>query len=72
MVLNSPGTIDSDYRGELLVILFNHGTKAVSIAPGDRVAQMVVCPVIRCNFETVEELTPTPRGEGRFGHTGKQ
>ncbi len=70
-VLNSPGTIDSDYRGEILVILFNHGGGAVTIAPGERVAQMVVCPVIRCNFETVDKLTPTARGEGRFGHTGK-
>lgn len=69
-VLNTPGTIDSDYRGEIVVILINHGTQVVRIASGDRIAQLVVCPVVHGSFERVESLSETARGEGGFGHTG--
>ncbi len=69
-VLNSPGTIDSDYRGEIKLILINHGNEPVTIASGDRVAQMVVCPVIRATFQEVDELSTTQRGAGGFGSTG--
>ena len=68
--LNSPGTIDSDYRGEVRVVLANLGTKPVLINRGDRIAQMIVAPVSRAEFEIVEELPPSPRGEGGFGSTG--
>lgn len=69
-VLNTPGTIDNDYRGEIVVIVINLGSDVVSIASGDRIAQMVVCPVVHGSFERVESLSKTPRGEGGFGHTG--
>lgn len=68
--LNSPGTIDADYRGEVRVVLANLGTKPVLINRGDRIAQMIVAPVSRAEFEVVEELPPSPRGEGGFGSTG--
>ena len=68
--LNSPGTIDADYRGEVCVVLANLGNKPVLINRGDRIAQMVVAPVSRAEFEVVEELPPSPRGEGGFGSTG--
>jgi dUTP pyrophosphatase len=68
--LNSPGTIDADYRGEVCVVLANLGSKPVLINRGDRIAQMVVAPVSRAEFEVVEELPPSPRGEGGFGSTG--
>ncbi|HEY6486680.1 MAG TPA: dUTP diphosphatase [Candidatus Cybelea sp.] len=68
--LNSPGTIDADYRGEVCVVLANLGTKPVLINRGDRIAQMVVAPVSRAEFEVVEELPPSPRGEAGFGSTG--
>lgn len=71
-VLNTPGTIDSDYRGEIVVIMINLSDKPFRIASGDRIAQMVVCPVVHGVLEEVEELSETARGEGRFGHTGKQ
>lgn len=71
-VLNTPGTIDSDYRGEIVVIMINLSGKPFRIASGDRIAQMVVCPVVHGVLEEVEELSETARGEGRFGHTGKQ
>ena len=70
-VLNSPGTIDSDFRGELSVILHNFGTKPFEIKKGDRIAQLVVAPVIRATFVAVDSLTETERGEGGLGHTGK-
>jgi dUTP pyrophosphatase len=70
-VLNAPGTIDADYRGELKVALVNHGATAFEIQPGDRVAQLVVCPVTRVAVELVEALDPTPRGAGGFGSTGR-
>jgi dUTP pyrophosphatase len=69
--LNSPGTIDSDYRGEVSVILANLGQKPVSIARGDRIAQMVIAPVARAELVESAALPGTSRGAGGFGHTGK-
>lgn len=69
--LNSPGTIDSDYRGELKVILVNLGQEAVTIDSGDRIAQIVVSPITRARFELADELSGTARGSGGFGSTGK-
>ena len=71
-VLNSPGTIDSDYRGELKIILFNHGHKDFIINNGDRVAQMVLVPILKMEFEEVDSLPDTVRGQGGFGSTGKK
>ena len=70
-VLNTPGTIDSDYRGEIKVILFNHGKKEFIINNKDRIAQMVLTPILKVNFEEVAELPETIRGDGGFGSTGK-
>ena len=70
--LNSPGTVDADYRGELKVVLINLSKEPQTIHPGDRVAQMVIQKVEKAIFQEVEELNATPRGEGGFGHTGKQ
>ena len=70
-VLNTPGTIDSDYRGELKVILFNHGDKEFIINNGDRIAQMVLVPIFKVQFEEVQDLPETIRGSGGFGSTGK-
>jgi dUTP pyrophosphatase len=70
-VLNSPGTIDSDYRGEIGVILINHSTDVLFISLGDRVAQGVVTSYTRIKLVTVDKLSDTERGEGGFGHTGK-
>ncbi|MEM8957062.1 MAG: dUTP diphosphatase [Pseudomonadota bacterium] len=67
---NSPGTIDSDYRGALGVILLNAGDQIIDIAHGDRIAQMVVAPVVRARFDLTEALDETPRGTGGFGSTG--
>ena len=69
-VPNAPGTIDSDYRGELKVILINHGTEAFAVARGDRIAQLVLAPVTRAVWSEVEELDETARGTGGFGSTG--
>jgi dUTP pyrophosphatase len=69
-VLNSPGTIDADYRGEVQIILVNLGAEPVTIARGERIAQLVVAPVSRVAFERVVDLPPTPRGSGGFGSTG--
>lgn len=69
-VPNTPGTIDSDYRGELKVILINHGTEPFAIRRGDRVAQLVLAPVTRASWLEVDELDRTVRGEGGFGSTG--
>jgi dUTP pyrophosphatase len=69
-VPNTPGTIDSDYRGELKVIMINLGTEVFSIRRGDRVAQLVLAPVTRGTWLEVEELDETTRGEGGFGSTG--
>ena len=70
-VLNTPGTIDSDYRGEIKVILFNHGNSEFIINNKDRVAQMVLLPVHKMDLEEVENLPDTLRGKGGFGSTGK-
>ena len=70
-VLNTPGTIDSDYRGELKIILFNHGKKDFIVNNNDRVAQMVLMPVLKIDFEEVNELPDSIRGSGGFGSTGK-
>lgn len=70
-VLNSPGTIDSDYRGEVKVILINHGHGVFHVRKGDRIAQMVFAPVAQAEFAEVETLESTDRGAGGFGSTGK-
>ena len=70
-ILNTPGTIDSDYRGELKVILFNHGKKEFIINNKDRIAQMILTPVIKMELEEVENLPISIRGKGGFGSTGK-
>ena len=70
-VLNTPGTIDSDYRGEIKIILFNHGSKEFIINNKDRVAQMILTPVVKIKFEETENLPGTIRGKGGFGSTGK-
>ncbi len=69
-VPNTPGTIDSDYRGELKVILINHGRENFAIARGDRIAQLVLAPVVQARWEEVAELDETARGAGGFGSTG--
>jgi dUTP pyrophosphatase len=69
-VLNTPGTIDSDYRGELKVILINLGDKTFKVENGSRVAQMVLCPIIKASLKEVETLEETKRGIGGFGSTG--
>ena len=70
-VLNTPGTIDSDYRGELKVILFNHGNNDFLINNRDRIAQMILTPVVKMDLEETDDLPETIRGEGGFGSTGK-
>ena len=70
-VLNAPGTIDADYRGEVKVILINLGGEDFQIKPNDRIAQMVLCPVLKADLEIVENLPNTIRGKGGFGSTGK-
>ena len=70
-VLNTPGTIDSDYRGELKIILFNHGNENFIINNNDRIAQMVLTPIIKMELEETKDLPETIRGEGGFGSTGK-
>lgn len=69
-MVNSPGTIDSDYRGELGVILINHGQEPFRIEPGDRIAQLVICPVVRARLLEVAALDDTQRGAGGYGSTG--
>lgn len=69
-MVNSPGTIDADYRGEIRVIVINHGREAFTITRGDRIAQMVVAPVVHAEWEEVDDLEETERGAGGFGHTG--
>lgn len=70
-LLNTPGTIDADYRGEVKIILINLGNEAIEIKDQDRIAQLVVCPIIQAQIEVVAELDATSRGEGGFGSTGK-
>lgn len=69
-VLNAPGTIDADYRGELGVILINHSKEDFVIQPGMRIAQLVVSPIVQAQFESTQNLVDTPRGINGFGHTG--
>jgi len=69
-IINAPGTIDSDYRGEVKIGLINHGEHPYTICRGDRIAQLVVSPVMKGVFECVERLDSTERGSGGFGHTG--
>ena len=71
-VLNTPGTIDSDYRGELKIILFNHGNSNFTVSNEDRIAQMVLVPILKMKFEEVDNLPETVRGKGGFGSTGKK
>ena len=70
-ILNTPGTVDSDYRGEIKVILFNHGKSDFLIKNKDRIAQMILTPVIKMDLEEIDDLPETIRGEGGFGSTGK-
>jgi dUTP pyrophosphatase len=70
-MVNSPGTVDSDYRGELAVILVNHGQAPAAFDRGERIAQLVIAPVVRAELELVENLSETGRGGGGFGSTGK-
>ena len=70
-VLNTPGTIDSDYRGEIKVIIYNHGNKDFPVNNGDRIAQMILTPVVKMELEEANDLPETIRGEGGFGSTGK-
>ena len=71
-LLNTPGTIDADYRGKIRIIMANLGQEPFVIQRGDRIAQMIVAPVTRAQWEVCESLDETTRGEGGFGHTGKQ
>jgi len=71
-VLNSPGTIDADYRGEVGIILINHGDTPFTVQRGDRIAQMVIAPFVQADFMAVGTLSETERGEGGFGSSGKQ
>ena len=70
-VLNTPGTIDSDYRGEIKVIIYNHGNKDFLVNNGDRIAQMILTPVVKMELEEANDLPETIRGEGGFGSTGR-
>jgi len=70
-LVNAPGTIDADYRGEVCVVLINHGKEPFVVRRGDRIAQLVVCPVARAQVELADDLDDTGRGDGGFGHTGK-
>ena len=69
-LLNTPGTIDEGYRGELCVVMINHGTEEFQVEPGMRIAQMVIAPVLRAEISEVNELNASIRGEGGFGSTG--
>lgn len=69
-LVNTPGTIDADYRGEIGIIIINHGQESFQIAAGDRIAQLVVSPVVQCHITEVDVLSETDRGAGGFGHTG--
>ena len=69
-VLNSPGTIDADYRGEIQVILINHGAQAFTVRRGERIAQMVIAPVVQAELVAASTLPSTDRGSGGFGSTG--
>ena len=71
-LLNAPGTIDSDYRGEIQIILANLGSEPVTLERGQRIAQLVFAPVVKAVFEKVQELPASPRGQGGFGSTGRE
>ncbi|NWF36273.1 dUTP diphosphatase [Mariprofundus sp. KV] len=71
-VLNTPGTIDADYRGEVGVILINHGKAPFTVSRGDRIAQMIIAPFVQADFEAVSELSETQRGSGGFGSSGRK
>jgi len=70
-VLNTPGTIDSDYRGELMIIIYNHGNEDFTVNNSDRIAPMILTPVVKMELQETDELPETLRGEGGFGSTGK-
>jgi dUTP pyrophosphatase len=70
-MVNSPGTIDSDYRGEIGVILINWSNEPFTIVRGERIAQLVIAPVIQAEWEEIDSLPPSERGDGGFGHTGR-
>jgi dUTP pyrophosphatase len=70
-LINAPGTIDADYRGEIKVIVVNLGSEPLMIQPGDRIAQLIIAPVARAVLVEAEELAPSGRGDGGFGHTGR-
>ena len=70
-VLNTPGTVDSDYRGEIKIILINLSKKTFVVKSGDRIAQIILCPIAKAKFKEVKKLTKTIRGKGGFGSTGK-
>ncbi|MDA8793490.1 dUTP diphosphatase [Bacteriovoracaceae bacterium] len=72
LIPNSPGTIDADYRGEVKILIFNCGEEDYQIQHGDRIAQMVLCPIFQFEFISVHDLEKTSRGDGGFGHTGVQ
>ncbi len=71
-IINAPGTIDSDYRGEIQIILVNYGERSYTINPRDRTAQLVIAPVVRAVFKQVDQLSPSQRGNNGFGATGNQ
>jgi dUTP pyrophosphatase len=70
-LINSPGTIDADYRGEVKVLVVNLGDRTLQINPGDRIAQLVIAPVVRAEVVEVDELSASARGDGGFGHSGR-
>jgi len=70
-VLNAPGTVDADYRGEVCVVLINHGREPFTITRGERIAQLLISPVAHAEIEVVDSLDSTARGAGGFGHTGR-
>jgi dUTP pyrophosphatase len=70
-LINAPGTIDADYRGEIKVIVVNLGSEPLMIQPGDRIAQLIIAPVVRAILVEADELEPSVRGDGGFGHTGR-
>ena len=70
-LVNSPGTIDQDYRGEIGIIMVNHGREPFTVRNGERIAQMVFAPIARAELQVVDDLDETDRGEGGFGHTGR-
>ena len=70
-MINSPGTIDADYRGEVRLLIVNLGDRTVEIHPGDRIAQLIIAPVVRAEIQEVDELGETARGKGGLGHTGR-